>query len=671
MKTNNLLFMLVLVMISFMSTAQVMKITGTVISQTDNKEIPFINIRISDSIGNYWDTNSDLQGKFTVEVSHEGSYSLKASYVGYQNLERKGITVVSGKTTEVDIILKENPQMLQSVEVVNYRVPLISRDATTSAHNVSGVAISKGNSKAGKANKSKSTVKDEVTIASFGVRVEPRAGLLTATELNDFGKWELWKDIQSDQLEKYQLAWAIAPHERYCVQLISEDNHPVVDAIVSLRTKKGEIIWQSRTDNTGKAELWAEIFNEKVTESLEIVVEAGSSGFTLEDPRQFSKGINRLKLPVQCQVPENIDIAFVVDATGSMTDEIEFLKTELKDIMQDVSRLFPGENIQLGSLFYRCFGNSYVTRKEGLSANHQAIIDFIGQQGASEGGDEAVEEAFHVAVNQFSWSPYAKARLLFFIMDEQPLQQESIIKKMQDCTREAALKGIRVIPVIASAETFTNAHSMEYLMRSIALATNGTYVALTDHSGIGAKHSKPVTDEYNVEFLNNLIKRLVYQFAYVPSCEKSVDASSVKDTTWATSSPVIAHEIAEVLKKVRAKETRLILTDFTSPKDSVAAVTDPDTLAIEAPVDDDLMDETPGKSLSFYPNPTTGIITVKIQGKVKEFFISDISGKLVAKYDCKNRKELQVDLSQFSTGIYLLKYLHNGAWNSGKIILSR
>jgi hypothetical protein len=654
-----------------MSAAQVMKITGTVISQSDKKEVPFTNIKVTDSIGNFWDTNSDLQGKFTIEVNHEGSYSLKASFVGYQTLEKKGITVVKGKTTKVEIILKEEPQMLQTFEVVSNSVPLISRDATTSAHHVSGISVSKGNSKAGKGNRSQPKTKPEVIITSSPVRVEPKAGLLTATELNDFGKWELWKDIQADQLEKYQAVWAISPKKRYCVQLISQDNHPVIDAIVGLRTKKGEVIWQSRSDNTGKAELWAEIFNEKVTESLEIVVKANSQEFILEEPRQFNKGINQLKLPVQCHVPENIDIAFVVDATGSMTDEIDFLKTELEDIMMDVSRLLPDENIHLGSLFYRCFGNSYVTRKEDFSTNYQKISDFISQQKASEGGDEAVEEAFHVAVNQFSWSPGAKARLLFFIMDEQPLQQESIIKKMQDCTQEAALKGIRVIPVIASAENIKNAHSMEYLMRSIALATNGTYVALTDHSGIGAKHSKPVTDEYNVEFLNNLIKRLVYQFAYVPSCETTMDASSVKDTTWTTSSPVIAHEIAEVLNKVRAKETRLILTDFTSSKDSLTMVTDSDSLAIAISGDDDLIDETPGKSLSFYPNPTTGIITVKIQGKVKEFFISDISGKLVAKYDCKNRKEVQVELSNFPTGIYLLKYLHEGAWNSGKIILSR
>jgi hypothetical protein len=51
-------------------------------------------------------------------------------------------------------------------------------------------------------------------------------------------------------------------------------------------------------------------------------------------------------------------------------------------------------------------------------------------------------------------------------------------------------------------------------MRSFALLTNGTYVFITDHSGIGNSHLVPTIGDYEVEKLNDLLVRLVGE--YVP-----------------------------------------------------------------------------------------------------------------------------------------------------------
>jgi len=75
---------------------------------------------------------------------------------------------------------------------------------------------------------------------------------------------------------------------------------------------------------------------------------------------------------------------------------------------------------------------------------------------------------------------------------------------------------------------------MEYLMRSIALATNGTYAFLTDHSGIGNKHTAPSTDKYKVETLNELLLRLISQFLDMPACDPQQfieDQQAEKDTS--------------------------------------------------------------------------------------------------------------------------------------------
>ena len=90
-----------------------------------------------------------------------------------------------------------------------------------------------------------------------------KAGTLTAGEVNDFTKWEMWKDISSGQLNAFKNQWKIDPKYRYTVQLKNAGfSTPVVDARVQLINKKTkEVLFETRTDNTGKAELWYDLNN--------------------------------------------------------------------------------------------------------------------------------------------------------------------------------------------------------------------------------------------------------------------------------------------------------------------------------------------------------------------------------------------------------------------------
>ena len=61
----------------------------------------------------------------------------------------------------------------------------------------------------------------------------------------------------------------------------------------------------------------------------------------------------------------------------------------------------------------------------------------------------------------------------------------------------------------------------EFLLRAIALTTNGTSFFLTDDSGIGLPHHKPTTDSLVVEHLNDMMVRTIVEFSAMPSCEES------------------------------------------------------------------------------------------------------------------------------------------------------
>src|SRR5690606_27376441 len=103
------------------------------------------------------------------------------------------------------------------------------------------------------------------------------------------------------------------------------------------------------------------------------------------------------------------------------------------------------------------------------------------------------------------WNNNATARLLFLLLDAPPHHNPQVISEIHQWVAEASKKGIKIIPVTASGID----KETEFLMRYMGIATNGTYVFITNHSGIGNEHLEPTVGEYEVEFLNELLVRVI------------------------------------------------------------------------------------------------------------------------------------------------------------------
>jgi hypothetical protein len=671
---NKVLVSLLFLLISnFTIKAQSGVLKGRVIDDSTLEPLPFANVFLEDRNKVRIGASTNIDGNFIINSKSEGTFIVITSYIGYIDKQINNVSIKNGDTTILDIKLKPSIQTLKEVVIIVYEKPLVEQDQG------SGARLSRNTFN--RAPRTKKHINNQVLNNTSTIpereynddnEVDILPGQLTASELNDFSKWELWQDINKNELKMFQELWEVSPQFRYSVQIKANDEKPIVDAMVILQSTDGTVIWSCRSDNTGKAELWLNLYEKVKNKDLEIVVNYKNKKYTYSNPNIFKEGINVLKIPVECDIPNQIDIAFVVDATGSMEDEIAFLKTDLVDIIQKAKTNFPETPINLGSVFYRCFGNSYVTKLTPLSVNIENTIGFINAQDAREGGDEVVEEAFQVAVDSLKWGQSARTRLLFFVLDQQPLVNPDVIKKLHLTIKKAAEKGIRVIPVIASAESPENASSLEYLMRSIALTTNGTYVFLTDHSGIGDTHAKPVTDQYDVELLNNLIRRLIYQFSYIPRCGSGIIIDGISDTTYFSNSPIIAHEIIDSTRNIKTKSTKVIIQDFSSNtnSDTLKPENKTDTLARINLNKTDVSPKVKKIEVKFFPNPTSGKITVEIEGKIDELYLTDISGKLISKYSSARKSRLEIDLSKYSTGIYFIKFRENYKWYSGKIILT-
>jgi hypothetical protein len=76
---------------------------------------------------------------------------------------------------------------------------------------------------------------------------------------------------------------------------------------------------------------------------------------------------------------------------------------------------------------------------------------------------------------------------------------------LHEATQEAARQGIQIIPIVASGID----KPTEFLMRFLSVSTSGSYVFLTDDSGIGGGHIKPTIGPHKVEQLNALLTKII------------------------------------------------------------------------------------------------------------------------------------------------------------------
>lgn len=127
--------------------------------------------------------------------------------------------------------------------------------------------------------------------------------------------------------------------------------------------------------------------------------------------------------PPVMQVPQ-IDVVFVIDSTGSMSDEIRTIKTHIINIVEEVRRGNPRPDLRIGIVSYRDYqpeDREYVFRQYDLTRDVDSALNNLRAIEANGGGDhpEAVETALHVAINKMNWNSNAK-KLVFLVGDAAP-----------------------------------------------------------------------------------------------------------------------------------------------------------------------------------------------------------------------------------------------------------
>ena len=344
------------------------------------------------------------------------------------------------------------------------------------------------------------------------------AGVVTAGEWNDLENWGFWNVLVSGQNEgkfyEYLNYWSLYTSDRFAVTVVDDGGNPVCGAKVELFVNDADKPeWTAISDNKGSAELWYN-FHSSVDIEEEKTFTATVNGVKWNEPLRptynSADQINMNTLVAKSVTTrKSADIAFIVDATGSMFDEIDFLKDDLLNIIQRASSS-SSTALRTGALFYRDEGDDYVTRAQDFNKDPEKTLKFIKKQQANGGGDypEAVHTALEKALQELSWEEGNYARLAFLLLDAPPHNQQDVITSLQRSIKAYAANGIKIIPIAASGVD----KNTEFVLRLMAIFTDGTYTFITNHSGVGNDHIEPTIGEYQVEQLNDLIVRLIKEY---------------------------------------------------------------------------------------------------------------------------------------------------------------
>ncbi|MDT3684897.1 MAG: vWA domain-containing protein [Pseudorhodoplanes sp.] len=279
-----------------------------------------------------------------------------------------------------------------------------------------------------------------------------------------------------------------------------------------------------------------------------------------------------------------VEVAFVLDTTGSMASLIEGAKRKIWSIATSIVDANPDSEIRMGLIAYRDIGDEYVTKRFELTTDIQDLYANLLELKARGGGDwpESVNEALHEAAAKMSWSNgAANCRIVFLVGDAPPHMDYA-----QDMKYPQVLAVARQKDILVNAVQAGGARDTERVWRDIAQMGGGKYIPIPQDGGKIVVIETP----YDIEIIELQRELNGTVIPYGPRAQRS---SVEQKTRQAASAPSVASEMASYLNK-RAR-TASAVEAVTGGGDLVADVA-AGRQKLSSLKDDDLPDSFRGMS---------------------------------------------------------------------------
>ncbi|HSI60565.1 MAG TPA: VWA domain-containing protein, partial [Ideonella sp.] len=302
--------------------------------------------------------------------------------------------------------------------------------------------------------------------------------------------------------------------ERTLLTVRDAADRPVPDAQVALYASGQPLPLWARTDAGGQVWLHPGVVD-SAAPVFEVQVRKADQGRSLIGRALLRRGQrDNLQVRLAAELPAErarLDLVFLIDATGSMADEIDKLKRSMRAMADQIAQLPSKPDLCFAMVAYRDRGDEFFVRAHDFSNDLPAFQRSLGALQAGGGGDtpEALNEALHTAVHRLSWRGDGATRLVVLVADAPPHLDYGAPYYDHDM-QGALARGIKLFAVGASGLDPVG----EYVFRQAAQYTGGrfvflTYAQATDPSSGPGRETVHDVGNYSVESLDKLVVRLV------------------------------------------------------------------------------------------------------------------------------------------------------------------
>jgi uncharacterized protein YegL len=281
---------------------------------------------------------------------------------------------------------------------------------------------------------------------------------------------------------------------------------------------------------------------------------------------RFGRRHTKLKLPVSRTVPRRlpVDIAILLDITGSMQGQNDRLQAALQRIHDQLVRLPSRPEIRFALVASGNRDGNPITRGPrftGDVAELQAVLDRLDAGGGDAPKD--LQAALAAAMHHLDWRT-GGVRLGFIVSDAPPHTDHGQDYTYESAMRDSLQRGIKWCTVGADGL----GRDGEVILRQIAQFTMGEYVFISqggdDAEGRAGEAGHHVGSNYSAENLDEAIVRIVRrEVSYFT--DRPHDFRETIVATATTDVPrdrVLAPAVAELLRRL-ADRSSLRLEDAT------------------------------------------------------------------------------------------------------------
>ncbi|WP_420133109.1 vWA domain-containing protein [Rhodopseudomonas sp.] len=248
-----------------------------------------------------------------------------------------------------------------------------------------------------------------------------------------------------------------------------------------------------------------------------------------------------------------VEVAFVLDTTGSMSGLIEGAKRKIWSIATAIVDSNPDADIRMGLVAYRDIGDDYVTRSVELTADIQDLYARLLELQARGGGDwpESVNEALDVAVNKLKWTSGSDTRRIVFLVGDAPPHMDYA----QDTKYPTTLAVARQKDIIVNAVQAGSAEDTERVWHEIAEGGRGRYIPIPQDGGQVVIIQTPYDDD--IIILQKEINGTVIPYGPAP-LQKRTENKMRQLSEVAAAAPAAASDMASYLNKRAATSSEAV-----------------------------------------------------------------------------------------------------------------